>query len=311
MVNIRAVDLNLMLVFEAVWRHRAVSKAAAALALPQPTVSNALRRLREIFDDQLFVRASGGVIPTPFAENIAVHVRDGLAAFDRTLHFDKEFDPAVAQRLFTILMTDIAEAIILPRLLEACRQTAPGVSFRTIQLSGDAIVPALRSGDLDLAIGYIPALRTGVMQQMLFMSDYACLASARHAKIRRHLTKPLFRNARHAIAEAHGTGHDIVEKTLHKLGLDRQIGARVPHFLALPLIVASSDMLATVPRPLGKLMRQIADIRIHDHPFSLPAIPIRQFWHERFNDDPGNRWLRRTFRTVLGQPMKANDILRI
>src|SRR5690554_1041142 len=139
MSNIRSLDLNLLLVFDAVLRHRAVSRAAAALGVPQPTASNALRRLREIFDDRLFVRASGGVIPTPFAERIAPHVRDGIAAFDRTFQFKNDFDPAVAQRLFTILMTDIAEAIILPRMLEACRRAAPGVSFRTIQLSADAI----------------------------------------------------------------------------------------------------------------------------------------------------------------------------
>jgi DNA-binding transcriptional LysR family regulator len=310
-MNIHSVDLNLLVVFEAVWRHRAVSRAASALGVPQPTVSNALRRLREMFDDGLFVRASGGVIPTPFAEQIVVHVRHGIAAFDRTLQFKRDFEPALAERIFTILMTDIAEAIILPRLLEACRQTAPGVSFRTTQLSADAIVPALRSGDVDLAVGYIPALRTGVMQQTLFTSDYACLASAQHPVIRKQITRQQFRSARHAIAEAHGTGHGIVEKTLHRLGLDQQIGARVPHFLALPLIVASSDMLATVPRPLGKLMRGIADIRIYDHPLPLPPIPIRQFWHERFNDDPGNKWLRATFRKVLGPPMKPNDILRL
>ncbi|MGD9921576.1 MAG: LysR family transcriptional regulator [Pseudorhodoplanes sp.] len=310
-MNIRNVDLNLLIVFEAVRRHRTVSKAASALGLPQPTVSNALRRLRDIFDDQLFVRAAGGVMPTPFAEQISSHVSDGIAAFERTLQFKNEFDPAQALRLFTILMTDIAEAIILPRLLEACRRTAPGVSFRTTQLPADAIVPALRSGDVDLAIGYMPSLRTGLMQQMLFMSDYACLASARHSTIRRQVTGQIFRNARHAIAEAQGTGHDVVEKLLRKHGLDRQIGARVPHFLALPMIVASSDMLATVPRPLGKLMQQIADIRIYNHPLPLPQIAIRQFWHERFNDDPGNKWLRATFRKVLAQPMKADDILRL
>lgn len=309
MMNIRNLDLNLLLVFDAVLRHRAISRASTALALPQPTASNALRRLRAIFDDQLFVRTSGGVMPTPFAERIAPHVREGIAAFDRTFQLKTEFDPAKARRLFTILMTDIAEAIILPRMLEVCRVAAPGVSFRTIQLSADAIVPALRSGDVDLAIGYIPGLRSGVMQQLLFMSDYACIARAKHSAIRKTLTKQLFCNARHAVAEAHGTGHDIVEKTLHKAGA--QIGARVPHFLALPLIVGSSDMLASVPRPLGKLMLNIADIRIHNHPLDLPAIPIRQFWHERFNDDPGNRWMRATFRKVLGSPFKANDILRI
>ena len=308
-MNISSIDLNLLVVFDMVWRHRAVSKAAGALAVPQPTVSNALRRLRGIFDDALFVRAAGGVVPTPFAEQVAAHVRDGIAAFDRTLQFKREFDPAAAQRLFTVLMTDIAEAIILPRLLEACRKSAPGVSFRTIQLPMDAIVPALRSGDVDVAVGFIPALRSGVMQQLLFTSEYACLASARHSTIRRQVTRRAFLAARHAVAEAQGTGHGIVEKTLRRLHLDKQIGARVPHFLALPLIVAASDMLATVPRPLGKLMRAIADVHIHDHPLPLPSIPVRQFWHERFNDDPGNRWLRRLLRQVLTPPMSTGDLL--
>jgi DNA-binding transcriptional LysR family regulator len=183
------------------------------------------------------------------------------------------------------------------------------VNFRTFQLPESAIAPALRAGELDLAVGYLPGLRAGAMQQSLFVSDYACLASAHHPSIKGMVTRSQFRNARHAIAEAQGTGHSVVERMLHKAGLDGRIGARVPHFLALPLIVASSDMLATVPRPLGKLMRGIAAIRIYDHPMPLPPIPIRQFWHERFDDEPSNRWLRTTLRRVLAPPLKASDVL--
>lgn len=298
-MNVAGLDLNLLAAFDAVWRHRTVSRAASALGVPQPTLSNALRRLRAMFDDALFVRGAGGVVPTPFAEQLAPHVAAGLAAFTRGLQLKRGFDPATARRQFTLVMTDIAEAVILPRLLEACRTAAPGISFRTLQLPAEAIVPALRAGEADLAIGFMPWLRSGAMQQHLFTSDYVCLAGARHPTIRTRITRAAFLSARHALAEAQGTGHQVVEKTLRRLGLEAQIGARVPHFLALPLIVAASDMLATVPGPLGKLMRGVADIRLYAHPLPLPRIPVRQFWHERFDDDPGNRWLRATLRRVL------------
>lgn len=300
-MNIGAVDLNLLIAFDAIWRTRSVSRAAQTLGVPQPTLSNALKRLRRQFDDALFVRTAHGMTPTPFAAAIAEPVAEGLAAIDRGLRGRPDFDPATASRRFTIIMTDIAEAVILPHILEVCRRTAPGVSIRTRQLPMDATLPALRSGEVDLAIGYIPALRSGVMQQLLFTSDYVCLVAQRHPTIRRALTRRDFLGARHAVAEVPGTGHHVVEKTMLRLGLEPSIGVRVPHFLALPLIVAASDMIATVPRPLGKLMRGFAEIRLFDCPVNLPELPIRQFWHPRFNDDPASKWLRAILKRVVAR----------
>jgi DNA-binding transcriptional LysR family regulator len=156
------IDLNLLLVFDAVWRHRHISRAAIELNTSQPTVSNALRRLRDFTRDALFVRSGSGMEPTPFAEQLATDWCNGLSSVRRGLGRRSGFDIATDKRTFTIVMSDIAEAVILPHLLNACRESAPGIFFSTIQLSMDQTLPALRTGAVDLAVGYIPDLRSGV-----------------------------------------------------------------------------------------------------------------------------------------------------
>jgi DNA-binding transcriptional LysR family regulator len=294
-------DLNLVAVFEAVWRHRQISRAAAELNSSQPTVSNALRRLRAAMDDRLFVRSGQMMVPTPLAEEIAPHWCDGLMAIRKGGALKSGFNPATDRRRFSLLMTDIAEAVILPHLLEACRVSAPSVSFRTTQLDVEKTLPALRSGEVDLAIGYLPSLRSGVKQQLLFESDYVVISRKDHPALGRSgkLTRSAFLGCRHALAEATGTGHVVVERALKRVGLGNRIGTRVPHFLALPMIVAASDLLATVPRPLARLLISAAPIAIHQHPMKFSNLPIRLFWHERFDADIGLRWLRHTLRHAV------------
>lgn len=300
-MNVRGIDLNLLALFDAVMRHRSVSRAAAALGLPQPTASNALARLRRALGDPLFVRRPGGVVPTAGAERLAEAVGPGLAAIAGALARPTGFDPARSDRLFTLIMTDIAEAVILPRLVDACRAHAPGLRFRTLQLGQRETRAALESGAVDLAIGYIPDLVAGIRQQRLFETDYACIVAARNRAFADGISRAGFLAARHAVAEAAGTGHHVVERALARAGLAPRIAVRVPHFLALPMIVAASDMVATVPRPLGHILRQGAAIRVLPHPLDLPRLAIKQFWDERFDADPGNRWLRATFRAVFAR----------
>jgi len=294
------IDLNLLVVFDAIWRHRRILRAAAELNSSQPTVSNALRRLRDFTGDALFVRSGSGMEPTPFAEQLATHWCNGLSSVRRGLAMRSNFDSATDKRTFTIVMTDIAEAVILPHLLNACRETAPGIFFSTVQLPMEKILPALRAGVVDLAVGFIPELRSGVRQQLLFETDYVALARRGHPGVKQSaMSKAIFLKERHALAQAEGTGHAIVERTLRKHGLDSRIAVRVPHFLALPMIVGSSDLVATVPRPLGVLMADAAPIEILRHPLKLPKLVIRQFWHERFDAEPALMWLRRTLRAAV------------
>ena len=291
-MNKQPLDLNRLRVFRAVWEHRNVSRAAESLGVSQPTVSHALRDLRLHYKDRIFVRCPGGVMPTPLGETLARRIGQALAMLEQGLDLRGEFDAAASRREFTIVMTDIAEAIILPRIVALCRHVAPAVSLRAIQLPTESILSALRDGGADAAVGFSPALRASLLHSSLFRSEYVCIVSSSHPRIQDRLRREDFERERHAVAQAQGTGHHAVESALQRMGLLDSIGARVPHFLALPTIVASSDMIATIPRPLAELMLPIASVRVFPVPIRLPRLLIEQFWHERYHDDAASRWLR-------------------
>ncbi len=293
-MNIQSMDLNLLTVFDAVWRLRNVSRAAEDLGLSQPAVSNALRRLRTEFGDRLFVRTAQGMLPTPAADELGATVGEALARIDAGLRRRRAFDPATVERTFTLIMTDVGEIVFLPRLIDYARRQAPGVRFRTVQLSTEATRRSLESGEVDLAVGYVPDLTTGVVQRRLLSSHYVCVVRRGHPEIGERISRRQFMQASHALAEAQGTGHYVVERELERLGLARRIGVRIPHFLALPMIIAASDMVATIPLPLAAAFREPAAIRALEVPIRLPRLDIRQFWHQRYHDDPANRWLRQT-----------------
>lgn len=292
MENIRNLDLNLLVVFDTVMRRRNVSRAAAELGLTQSTISNALGRLRTALDDPLFLRESHGVTPTSFAEDLAPYVEAALGSVRQGLEKTRRFDPARVERRFNIIMTDIAEAVILPRVLEMCRLSAPGISIRALTLSIDETPEALKSGAADLAIGFLPDFSGQFYQRFLFASDYVCIAAEDNPIARDKLTLKKFVAARHAVPEAQGTGHYVVQQTLEKQGIDLRIGAQVQHFLSIPFLVASSDMIATIPQAFGITMQGAPTVKMMPHPLDLPRVEIKLLWHERFHLDPANRWLR-------------------
>lgn len=309
-MNIDRIDLNLLSVFDAVWRLNSVSGAADELGLSQPAASNAIRRLRAQLNDRLFVRTAEGMQPTPLAQELGPLLSTALAQIHSGVQRRRVFDARAEDRTFTIIMTDIGNIVFLPAILRYLKANAPRVSIRTVQLAADATQRALESGAVDLAIGFMPDLKTGVYQQQLLTTDYVCIARKDHPVIRGGpLTRRQFLDATHAVAEAAGTGHYVVEEQLARLGVRRRIGLRIPSFLALPTIVAASDMVATVPEPLAAAALPALAIKILPHPMPFPRLSIKQFWHERYHDDPANRWLRQTC-TALFQPRARPARLR-
>ncbi len=254
-MNRREIDLNLLAIFEAVWRLRNVSEAAAEIGLSQPAASNALRRLRGHFHDRLFVRTTTGMLPTPVAEQLGPGLVAALSEIRKSVRRRSDFRPQKDERTFTILMTDVGEVVLLPRLLRYCRDHAPNVSIRTVQVATAQMMPALEAGDVDLAIGYIPQLQTGIYQQQLFRTDYVCMVRQDHPTIRTRITRRQFLAALHAVAESAGTSHYAVEQHLNGLGIQRRIGLRVSHLLSLPAIVGSTNMVATVPESWAGSLR--------------------------------------------------------
>ena len=297
------IDLNGLAAFDAIRRTGSVTQAAIELNVAQSTLSNRLRRLRAQLGDPLFVKTSEGMLPTPFAAEIGSRITGALALIDRGLKSKDSFDPLRETRRFTIVMTGITEVLLLPALLERCKAEAPGMSFTTQSLPDHETEDALKSGVADIAIGFFPEISDGLIQRLIMESDYACIAAEDHPTIGDTLSRAEFLSARYAIAEAKGTGHQAVERALQREGVAHRIGARVSGFLPLPMIVAASEMIATVPRPLADIMRDAARIKVLPHPLDLPTLQIRQFWHERFHQDPGNIWLR----GILGELYESID----
>jgi DNA-binding transcriptional LysR family regulator len=289
-MNVRDLDLNLLRVFDAVLRGRSVTAAAAQLGLTQPAVSNALARLRAAFGgDALFLRTSQGMEPTPFARALAEPVRQALALLDSALAHGPGFDPATSDRSFRFYMSDLGQIEFLPPLVERVRKRAPGVRLEAVGLELEDIADALAVGNLDIAMGFLRGLGPPVARKALFRDPYVCLLRADHPI--RTLTKREFVEASHVLVTYRG-GHHVVEEALERAGLARRIVLRVPHFTVVPMVLERSDLILTLPARVARVFERQGAFRSLAPPLPIPPAEVAVHWHERFDGDPGNRWLR-------------------
>ncbi|MBA2676758.1 LysR family transcriptional regulator [Ramlibacter sp.] len=288
-MHLRDIDLNLLRLFDAVHRAGSVSRAAELLDLTQPAASQGLARLRSLIHDPLFVRAAGGVRPTPKAERLAVPVREALAMLEQALGESAGFDPAASQRTFHIHMSDIGEARFLPQLMVALREHAPGVRVETRPLPRDVVAEALHSGKVDVALGFLPMVKDTQRLQLL-KDRYVVLLRRGHPFARkRHTGRALLRALRElefVAVRAHADTLRIVQQ----LQLQDRLRLVTEHFMVLPSIVAATDLAAIMPRNIAQGF---------DDGYAIvePAFPQREFtvslhWSRRFEADAGNRWLR-------------------
>jgi len=291
-MHLNDLDLNLLRVFDAVLRERSVTVAGERVGLSQPAMSNALGRLRRLFGDPLFVRTPRGMNPTPYAQRIADPVRQALDLLELTLRERTAFDPATAERTFRFHMSDIGEMVFLPPLLERLKVDAPGAKVEVAQYPVASIRDALASGEIDLAVGFMPELGGGVAQRRLFRDRYVCIVRAGHPRIRGTLSAAQFRAAHHVLITSSGTGHQVVERSLDEHGLLGVVALRVPHFMVVPMILERTDLVCTVPWQLAQAFAGMGRFRALELPIPIPAFDVKLLWHERHEQEPGNRWLR-------------------
>lgn len=287
------LNLDWLEVFVHIYKTQSVSRAAALLGMEQASASMALNKLRQQFDDRLFVRAAGGMAATPRAQSIYPQLLEALARIEAARGKPAAFAPKDAVREFRISMTDISEIIILPKLINHLQKTAPGVVIQAETISADTR-QKLASGDVDLAVGFLPNLEAGFYQQSLFEQDFVCLAAKNHPRVQGKLTPRIFLKEGHILVAVTGTGHTIVDKVLAKQKIERRVVLRVPSFLGVARIVAQTDFLVLVPRLLGMALATQEQVEVLEPPTPLPRYNVKQHWHERFHDDPGSVWLRQT-----------------
>ena len=298
----RRIDLNLMRVFDALVEDGNLTRAGYRLGLSQPAMSHALGKLRKITGDALFVRVPTGMEPTEMALRMTPAVREGLRLLDGAMEGGDSFDPMTCDRTFQILMSDIGELVYLPRLLRRLEQVAPLVNVRAVQLPREAYQEAFINGEADLAIGFLPSLRAGFYQQRLFTDTYVCAVRKDHPRIKSSITLPQFVSESHVLIEPGGSRYrtvahqtsttTLIEQYLSERGLTRRIALRVPHFMVVPDIVQSTDLIATIPSSVVHHSAPRPQLKMVQLPIEVPRFEIKQFWHQRSHNDPANRWLR-------------------
>ncbi len=296
-MNLQDFDLNLLLTFDAIYRHNSLSAAANELSLTQPAVSAALKRMRDLFGNPLFVRTSRGMRPTPYADDMAPKIARALAII-REVDQPSVFDPATSEVHFRIYINDIGAIVVMPKVIEYMQREAPKTKLTILDLRPDEVVNALDRGEIDLAIGYFLGMPNWVHQQNLRNTKYICAVRKNHPTIKDSLSLDQFIKAKHAKYDTTGSLHSAVEQALAQLNLTREVSLVAPRFSALPFLIADSDLIVTMPEDLLVSFSEFINIKIFDPPLPLADFQIKQYWHERLHADAAYKWLRNAVRDV-------------
>jgi len=302
-----AIDLNLFVAFDALVRERNVTRAAQRMGVTQSAMSHALRRLRQVLDDQLLVRGSGGMVLTPRAEALSMPVQSGLTTLARALVTPASFEPATARRAFRLATPDLFDVLVIPPLLDRLRREAPGIDLGVISLAERGLSAQLETGYVDLAViaemesaaAAPPALTpAGLVRSVLFRDHFKCLMRHDHPALRAARGKPralsldAYAALPHVMVSPTGEGPGVMEEALARHERTRRIALRVPHFASALAIVAKSDLVLTAPSSLARLAKD--DVAVVALPRELQLAPhaVQMIWHERFTKDPAHEWLR-------------------
>jgi DNA-binding transcriptional LysR family regulator len=256
-------------------------------------VSLALGRLRRIFDDPLFVRTGEGMLPTPRATALVPQLRQALELLQAATQQQARFDPASSNRTLRIAMTDISHLEFLPALVNKVVRAAPEVRIEVLRITPET-PRQLEAGEADLAIGYMPELEAGFYQQKLFGEGFACVVRQQHPRVAQKVTEAVFRKERHVVLTAPGTGNEIVEQELRRRHSLRKVALSLPTLPGVGNLLAHTDLIATVPERVARTLVKIARVKALAPPYRFPDFSIKQHWHERYQHDPANRWLRST-----------------
>lgn len=299
------LDLNLLLVLDALLTERHVTRAGRRIGLTQPATSRALARLREHLDDPILIRDGNTLLPTTRGEQLAEPLARALAALSEALSDPSPFDPATARLQLSIAAADYGQFVALPPLISHLQKVAPGVDLVVKDLGSTPLAEALTDGEVDLALAPRPGSarlpRKGVevfdegahlYRRHLFDERFVCLVRADHPRVKKRLTLETFVALPHAFIAPRGTPGGIVDDALAAIGLTRRVAVMLQSFLVAPWLIAQSDLVITLAERLAQALSTTLPLRVLPPPVALPPFAIEVIWHERRHRDPAHRWLR-------------------
>jgi len=290
-MNLRSIDLNLLVALDALLNERHVTRAANRIGLSQPAMSNALSRLRHIFDDELFVRTASGMQPTARAEALQEAIRPVLRQIERVLEVDTSFDPASAIRAFTIRLSDLLGFLLLPALLDRLRQNAPGIALDVVHLPAAKTVDALEKDELDLAVSMNLEHSGSIRSEVMLRDRMVCVMRRGHPLARQELDLKKFLGQRHLKVSMSVTDLRFVDDVLARRQLRRDVALNVPHWLIVPRVLARTDLLSVMPERLVAAITG-TEVVARDLPFASEPFDWELYWHRRHDGNRAIAWLR-------------------
>jgi DNA-binding transcriptional LysR family regulator len=293
-------DLNLIRTFVAIYETKSVSAAAKRLSVTQPSISYALNRLRDVLHDPLFTRTRGGMVPTFNATQLFQSFRDALDTIEAAISATRQFDPNRSTRTFRVALSDLGELYFLPPLVQELKRTAPHVGLEVVQMDSERIGDWLQTGSVDAAVGNVTLAGQRARKKTMFTESYSCLLSSTHPTIADTLSLDQFVAANHVVV-APFTGHHLVDDVMSEMGLTRKVALRVTHFTSLVAVVASTDLLLTLPTRIAHAFASDGSMRVLPLPFPIPSFDVNLYWNPQTEDLVAQQWLCDTITQVLSR----------
>jgi DNA-binding transcriptional LysR family regulator len=294
-VRLDKIDLNLFVVFDAIYRERSVTRVASQLNLTQPAVSNALGRLRQTFDDPLFVRTPEGMAPTPVADTVVGDVREAIRLLHQSVGVSACFDPAGSEKVFRLGMNDLAESLLLPRLHAAVKSQAPKVSLTSYYVARESATEELKAGVIDLLLDAPVVNARELHQKPLAAFPYVLAMRRKNPLVGRKVTLDEYLAGEHLHVSSRRKGRGHVDIALHRLNRQRQVKMRVQNYLVAARITQQTDLLWTVPAILAETF----PLHTTALPFKAEPLAWNLYWSKSAEDDPASCWMRGIIEQVV------------
>lgn len=302
--HLHHIDLNLLVALQALIEEGGVTRAAKRLHVTQSAMSQTLRRLRELFDDELLVRHAGRMAKTNLAHELATPLARALAELRAVVERRPTFDPSSARRRFVVATTDYVGAVVLPEFLAIMRNEAPAIDIDVRSLDIARYARALEAGEIDLVMSPLDP-QPDVVSEVLFRDDYACLVRKGHPLLRQRKNPRALAVYPHIMMSPRGQGQGIVDDALEKIGISRRVAVRVPMFAIGASMIAATDMVMTAPQRLASIYARAFGLSMFLAPLELPELAPSQAWHVRDDANAASRWLRETMRRACDQTARS------
>ncbi len=299
-MHISRIDLNLLIVLDAIFSEGGITRASHKLHLTQPAVSHALARLRDAFGDPLFVREGRAMVPTPRARQLMLPVRSALRSLQIGLNELETFDPATAQRQFEIGVRDVLESALLPNLLALTVAAAPGIDFTAVRVARRDLESELSAGTVDVALDVLLPVSARVLHTQVVADDLVVVMRKGHPLGKAKLDLPTYLAQEHVMVSSRRTGPSIEDHELSRDGHQRRIRLRCQHYFTACKVVSRTDLLLTMPAHHASLTNQLFDNLIRPSPMRASPLDVYLYWHASADADPANRWLRERVIESLG-----------